>query len=298
MGVKHRVSGVGYRVLSVRRWALGVGRVSPCHLVTLSPCHLVILSSCFLLLTGGCAKAPSGASTGRRLAVTMQFQGPINANYQYFFVIRNANDASDQNGPVPVTNFPYGGNGFAFGPTSNGPAFTDFVVFGGGRGFGSTGYGIYHVQNALAFPNNPAVPSTFVARGEPVFTTPSTGSNANTLYFEIDLSQIAPLSNEALPTNGTDTRPQNLQVNLIVATSTPANTTVDDTSRVTDAMGDQSSQSSGSFNRFLHIDTNVSRTYTSRDAVSNLDEREGDTFSLGGAYDPGIDLIYWSIQVK
>src|SRR5437016_4630350 len=98
-----------------------------------------------LLAVAGCARAPSGAVTGRRIIVTLTFDGSVNGNFQYFFLIRNANDSSGVNGPVPVIAPPYL-NGFATGANSGSVAFTDFVEYSTAqRAQPLSGYELYHV---------------------------------------------------------------------------------------------------------------------------------------------------------
>jgi hypothetical protein len=246
------------------------------------------------LVSAGCAKSPAGAGRGTRLIVTMQFQDPVYSLYNYFFIIRNFSDPVGQNSPIPPIEGPYGGNGFATGRTGNEPPFTDFVAFGGGgRWSGSpTGYTLWHLptksDTGLYDPTN------FIVRGQPVSATPPNGGNL--LQFELDLSQIAPATGDPVPP--TDERPRYIQVNIIATTTTPIIAQGAAPDYIVDAMGNQSFPASGSFNAFLQIDTSKSGTYTSRDAVSELEERERDTFNVNGTYDPRVDLVFWSIRVE
>jgi hypothetical protein len=243
------------------------------------------------LVSAGCAKSPAGGGRGTRIIVTMQFQQAINPANNYFFVIRNWGDPSAQNGPVPPFQTPFGGNGFAAGATSNLPEFTDFVAFGNIWSGSVSGYTLWHVPvNSDTGQFDPKT-NVFINRGEPASATRPNGTN--TLQFELDLAQIAPAAND--PTPPTEQRPRYLQVNIIATTSLPANQPTA-TDYVVDAFGDQRFPNSGSFNAFLQIDTTVARTYKKDDALIEQ-EREEDTFSPDGSYDPSVDLTDWSIQV-
>lgn len=241
-----------------------------------------------LLPLTGCARTPANSQSGTRMIVTLRFNGPVNPNYQYFFLIRNASDQTGgQNGPIPVIAPPYL-NGFATGVNNATAAFTDFVVYGNARQLGPSGYSLYHLKNGIAGDSNN--PVNFLARGEPVLTTPPAGGNL--LQFQIDLTQIKPDSTDPAPTD--DQRPRYLQINVIATTTTPTSSQSVDPQKFLDAFGDQSSVTSGTFNKYITIDTSQNRTYQNTDS-SDLTEPTNDTYP--GTSDPGIELIAWSIQV-
>lgn len=244
-----------------------------------------------LLLTDtGCARAPQGAARGVRLVVTLRFNGPVNDNYQYFFLIRNGNDPDGQNGPIPVVRAPYQ-NGFATGQNAATAGFTDFVEYSRvQRQLTASGYAVYHLRDGIA--GNPDR-NIFEARGEPDISTPPAGSNV--LQFELSVDRLRAQAGELDPTN--DQR-RYLQINVVATTTTPVNVQTDDPIKITDAFGDQR-PGSGTFNAFLTIDTTqIGRLYQSTDPASNLQEPENDPFNVDGRYDPAVDLTYWSVRVQ
>ena len=244
------------------------------------------------VLLAGCANAPAVSSSGVRLIVTVRFNGPVNSNYYYFFVIRNAADSSGQNGPIPVVHVPYGGNGFATGLHGSAGSFTDFVEYGLQQmSVTSSGYTLYHVLHGM---NGDPGQNAFLVRGQPVSTLPPAGGNI--LQFALDLTQIAPDISQGDPDPNNGLLPRYLQVNMITTTSVPVSTASDDPYKVTDAFGDQSTEFSGSFNTYLTIDTSQKRLYQSSDATG-IPENANDTFNTDGKYDPAVDMTYWSIQI-
>lgn len=252
-----------------------------------------------LILGTGCANAPATSASGVRLVVTLRFNGPINDNYQYFFLIRNAADSVGQNGPIPVIQPPYL-NGFATGLINDttrpdfSAGFTDFVEYSRvQRQVTSSGYSVYHLPGGIKGDPNRDV---FESRGEPDFSQPPNGGNL--LSFELLLdpahSRIRPNTNEIDPNNGQ--QPRFLQVNVVATTTTPHNPQAPDPAKFLDAFGDQH-LGSGSFNNFITIDTTqVGRTYASTlSAGDPFFEPDNDTYP--GPSDPGIELVNWSIQI-
>lgn len=243
-----------------------------------------------LTVTGSCARSPVGQVTGRRLVVTMQFAGPVNPNYRYYFLIRNANDQSGTNGPIAVITS--GGNGFAtdLHPGSGTAAFTDFVAFGGQPT--NSGYAVYHVNNGIQGSPNDA--SQFRLFGDPdAFVRPA-DPNGNVLRFELAISRLTNMiqasGDPVDPTNG---NPRFLQVNIVATTKLAFDPQNPDPQKFTDAMGDQH-QGSGTFNAVLTIDTATARTYSSTDPAG-LAEPDNDTFPAEN--DPGVEMTGWSIQI-
>jgi hypothetical protein len=246
-----------------------------------------------LLNATGCAKAPSGGGSGLRLVVTMRMNGPVRDSYHYFFLVRNAGDDLGRNGPIPVIQPPYGGNGFATGkfPSSNTAAFTDFVEYNrtDQQFISSSGYTVYHVPGGIQ--GRPET-NIFEARNNPAFTQPPNGGNV--LQFELDLAQIQPSTGEVAPSP--DNRPRYLQVNFLATTTTPANSVILDTAFFTDAIGDQGQGiGSDSFNTFITVDTSqVGKVYQST-LSPGPEEPTGDTFP--NDVDPAVDIVFWSVQV-
>lgn len=261
------------------------------------------LAGAALLLNGiGCAKAPGGGGSGIRLVVTMRVNTPsdqgINDAYHYFFLIRNLGDDVGQNGPVPVFDVPYGGNGFATGKTATipapggTPAFTDYVEYNRTDQpyISSSGYTVYHIQGGTQANVSRQNPGAEDIRGNPASAQPPNGGPV--LQFELDLGQIAPAANDVAP--NPDNRPRYLQVNFITTSDVPANSAVFDTQFATDAMGDQRSAGTGSFGTYITIDTSqIGKVYASN--VSPGPEEPPDDVLYHD--DPRLDILSWSVQV-
>jgi hypothetical protein len=246
-----------------------------------------------LLNSVGCAKAPSGGSSGVRLVVTMGMNGPVRDSYHYFFLMRNAGDDLGRNGPIPVIEPIYGGNGFATGkfPSSNTAAFTDFVEYSRDQPVvNPSGYTLYHVAGGINGRTDQVI--SFRYNGSPVVAEPP--GTGNLLRFEVDLGQIAPQEGEVAP--NPDTRPRYLQINFITTTTTPANNVIVDPLYYTDAMGDQGQGiGSDTFNTYLTIDTSqIGKIYRSTDSPGP-EEPTGDTWRSD--VDPALDIVFWSVQV-
>ena len=238
----------------------------------------------------GCAKAPSSAGTGTFLVVTMRFNGPVNGNYQYFALFRNANDPAGQNGRIPVVEPPYL-NGFATGQNTATAGFTDFVEYSLVQQVATpSGYAVYHVNGGIAGDPNLR---QFQARGEVDRGVSPQGGN--TLEFEIDLSRLKPSPGEVDPNNGAS--PRYLQFNLVATTTTPINPQTVDPAKVVDAIGDQR-LGSGSFNTFVTIDTaQTGRVYqNSANPGDPTYEPEHDPYPSDR--DPAVDLVAWTVQVQ
>jgi hypothetical protein len=80
------------------------------------------------LLLFGCARFPSGSVSNpaaRQLVVTVEFAAPLDSRYYYFVALDTNQDSSD--GPVPVVQGPYWGNGWGTGPIS------EFVEYHNGQ---------------------------------------------------------------------------------------------------------------------------------------------------------------------
>jgi len=237
----------------------------------------------------GCARAPQGAAGGVRLGVTMRFSGPVNESYHYYLLIRNGADQSGQNGPIPVILPPYL-NGFATGQNAATAGFTDFVEFSRGqRQPTASGYGLYHLPGGIGGDPNRNV---YAARGEPEYTSPPAGGT--TLAFELDLSRLQPAAGEPDPNNGQ--LPQYLQVNMLATTTTPTDPVGVDPDKYVDAFGDQT-MGSGSFNRYLTIETTQNRLYESS-AVPGDAAYEPPHDTYPSDVDPGVDLTHWTIRIS
>lgn len=230
-------------------------------------------------LPSGCARAPAHFTNGPRMVVTLRFDGPVNPDYYYYFLLRNGGDADAMNGPIPVVAPPYG-NGFATGLNSNGAGFTDFVLHNG------TGYRLYHVLGGI---NGHLNEGAFLWRGQPI-VIPTTDSHV--LIFEIDLvNQLKPEDGE--PQSFDILRARYLQIDVVATTTRPVNAQSHDDDKAVDAFGDQSVIGSGSFNTFLSVDTTQNRTYISQE--QGIYEPQGDPYPDNR--DPSIDLVSWRIEI-
>lgn len=219
----------------------------------------------------------------------MRLNGPVNEFYHYYFLIRNGGDPSGQNGPIPVILPPYL-NGFATGQNTATAGFTDFVEYSRGQRQPTTsGFGLYHVPDGIAGDPNRNV---FAARGEPEYAAPPAGGEL--LQFELDLSRLQPLSTETDPNNGQ--LPRYLQVNVLATTTTPTDPQTPDPDKFVDAMGDQSSLLSGSFNTFVTIDAAQNRIYESS-ASPGYPGYEPLRDTYPNDRDPSVDIAYWSVRV-
>src|SRR5207245_1180429 len=145
---------------------------------------------------------------GVRLVVTLQFSNPIDDHFQYFFLIRNAGDPSDQNYPIPIVAPPYS-NGFATGhlndklsPTYT-AGFTDFVEYSRAQiVVDPSGYTVYHLRGGIK--GDPNLLDQFAVRGPP--DSVQDPANGTVLRFELALSRLTTdTSNGELdPSNGTN----------------------------------------------------------------------------------------------
>lgn len=225
--------------------------------------RFIALVICVLAL--GCARFPSGGGGifTKRLLFTIRLAGPVNPNFVYIVAINDADDITGQNGgPIPVIARPWG-NGFVAGRATHFVRYDGFLPNGG--------YAVYKftdLQNLL----------TYFQTGIPVnFVTPAPGDD--TLFFEIDATQLRPDPNQALMIRA-------LQVNLLTMDRVPTDPN-DPNPKFWDALGD--SRLPGSINDFITIDTTTDRIYRNSDL--NI-EPSGDTT------DPGLDIVDWTIEIR
>ncbi len=245
-------------------------------------------------LAAGCARLPPGSTTlsGKRLIVTMAYNGFINPNYHYFFIVNNTNDHSAP-GPVAVLLPPYG-NGFATGSGASAGGFTDFVRFDNFQP-GNNGYTLYHV---VGDPNR----STFVNEGSPVTTIRPDSSDPRTgkqLQFQIDLSQLVTDSNgKPLPADQAVAAAQSirfLQMNIVATDVIPADLATQVNKQV-DSLGD--TRTSTGESTFVVLDVSQNRVYRNSDfAGQNAFEPSDDVIGASNP-DPALDLVDWTVEVR
>jgi len=223
-----------------------------------------ILIGCGLFGRLGCAKFPdSGSQQGtRRLIFTIEMASEINPDFVYIVAIRDADDLTGQEGPIPVIAPPWG-NGFVAGKA------THFVRFSGDQPSG--GYGFYRFTDTQNL-------SSWIFVGVPVSFQPP-GAGERTLRFELDLTQLRPNPSDALNI-------QALQVNILTMDRVPTDPN-DRDPKTWDALGN--SRDINEISSYLTIFMTPDRIY--RNSDSNL-EPEGDT------NDPRLDIVDWTIEVR
>lgn len=222
------------------------------------------VAACFLLLTVGCAKFPdTGSQQGtRRLVFTITLASEVNPDFVYIVAIRDADDLTGQEGPIPVIAPPWG-NGFVAGKA------THFVRFDGQQPSG--GYALYRFTDLENL-------SSWILIGLPIsFETPGPGDR--TLRFEIDLTQLRPNPGDAMNI-------QALQVNLLTMDRVPTDPN-DRDPKVWDALGN--SRDINEISSYLTIQMTPDRIF--RNSDTNI-EPEGDV------NDPRLDIVDWSIEVR
>lgn len=260
-----------------------------------------------LAFLSGCAKLPPETTSnvplsGKRLVVRLNFRGPINPNFHYYFLINYANAAGatpgvgDRSalGPVPVlgpgsTQQGYG-NGFATGPNGVG-GFTDFVRFEGNS------YRLFHVVG------DPNV-RNFRDESQPVaFTRPTDpNGNPNVLQFEIDLAQLVVDSNGASLNDPALTvqianNIRFLQVNVVATDVIPVDqTTV--VSKQVDSLGDN--RGSAAASGYLKLDVRDVQSLTNLNSVgsASFEPVSNDVATTSGfPGDDSLDLLDYTIAI-
>ena len=263
-------------------------------------------------LSLGCARDVPNQNglSGRRIHVLMRFNSPPEPNFYYYFLINKygpTGQLNDTHGPVPVLGLVSGtnnglGNGFATssvqdttGTISGLPDYgiTDFVLFHSPQPQQSIG--LYHFTtnpNVQPTPPNYSQPLRFIG---PADSTTGSATAAQEIQFDLDMSQLVTDVSTTTAKIAEGRATQYLQVNIVATNITP----VDPTSNVNkevDAMGDTSLVNGQ--NTFLQIDLSQSRTYTSRDNTSSLNEPTGDVYPTGSNGNSALDLVYWEIDVQ
>jgi hypothetical protein len=251
-----------------------------------------------LLLSGGCAQLPpnQNALSGKRMTVTITFNGPVNPLNYYFFLINNV---SNQNapGPIAVLGPPYGSNGFATSSDGSGtPGFTDYVEYNSSL---PQGYGLGHV---LGSGNN----YSYQLKSSPISFTPPDPTNPNTanqLQFTLDMSQLIYDANGNPLTDQTQaiTMARNirwLQVNIVATNILPVDSTTLNASKEVDSLGN--TLTSAGATSFLNLDMSQNVVTQNNQYVAGqppyLYEPAGDVYPPG-SNDPTLDITNWSISV-
>ncbi|HEV2471750.1 MAG TPA: hypothetical protein VGS41_03735, partial [Chthonomonadales bacterium] len=214
---------------------------------------------------------------------------------------------ANANGPVPVL-APFGtppttGNGFATGSGGLPGGITDFVEFDSQQ---PQGYGLYHVVG------DPNTRADFVYQGAPVAYTipdPNDPATANTIQFQLDLSQLItgpngqPLADAAARQQAANQAKQIrfLEVNIVSTNLLPTDQSTS-VVREVDSMGDDRTTLAAS--SFLVMDLQAHPIYSSSDITligSALEEpSEPDLFIAGSNASPylPIDLTDWTLEIR
>ncbi len=257
-----------------------------------------------------CARLPPSVSgfTGRRLRVTMTFNGTMQSSFYYYFLINKYGPTGTQNanGPVPVFGPLPGqngsfGNGYATGSSSSSAGsisglpdygITDFVLFHSPQ---QNNIGLYHYTgdpNTQQTPPNYSRPFNVILPG---FSDNSPDA-AKTLQFDIYMSQLVTDTTDQTAKNQEAQNIEWIEVNMVATNVTPTDPTSSVIKEV-DAFGDTlGSGTSSSSQTFLTIHLTENRTYSSTDNVSNIQEPINDVYPVRNG-EPSLDLQSWSIQV-
>lgn len=257
---------------------------------------------CVSAFSGCASPVPGGngasALSGRSLQVKLVFNGPINPNYFYYFIINASNDPSGP-GPIPVgspiSSTTYG-NGFATGSDSRSGDFTDFVLYSNTQYPNATpaaNYALYHVLDG----KDGNVRTNFVANGAPIQYVPPQSPTNNTLIFQIDLAQLYTSSNSQADAVNKAKNLRYLQVNVVSTNVVPLDT---QTSVIKEY--DSFGNDSNGVGNFLNMDLNqLAYKNGNGDTPTTTEPSFNDVFisPVGSniAQDPSLDLVDWEIQV-
>jgi hypothetical protein len=147
-------------------------------------------------------------------------------------------------------------------------------------------------------------PGSFKFAGQPDFAAPPTTTDPYTLTFELSLSRLRADAGECdANTPGDCPTAKFLNINIIATTTLSLDPQNPDPRKATDAVGDQSTLLSPTFNQVVNIDT-------TRDAgrVFQSSQSQGDPFFepdndeinpvSPGNIDPAVELVAWQIQIR
>lgn len=220
------------------------------------------------LVFGGCARFPDGGGEGltTRLIFTMEVDGVLRtgsepgsggAPYVYIIALRLSKEINPTDeGPIPVV-VP-SGNGFVAGNA------THFIIW---NPLASPSYQIWRFLDEEL--------NDYVQIGVPINFVP-VQTAGNRLEFEVDLSQLVPVSE--VPEY------RSVQVNFL----TMNNTNTSGGGRLWDALGDSADPSQ--INSFFTVPLTFSQLYDNA--------RAGGIEPQGDVIDPDLDIIDWSIEVR
>lgn len=258
--------------------------------------HAFVLLALTLILAG-CARTPSGLTNSLATRLTFRFtlNAPINPNYIYCVAIRvlnppvgTASELSDPTqGPSPIVAV-----GSKNGVVGGWP--THYVLY---TGIEPTPYEVFRFPHAseLPDPTDPTAPLNLTMPGydlgpvivgsavDPAPTSPG-GAYGNVLGFDIDTSYLDQFA------NGPGSI-QTIQFNILTM-NVQGLTQSEISSRVMDAIGNQSNVGNATFVNPITVNVQTSGQYT--DVTSGVTEMANDTF---GGILPPVDLVGWSLTV-
>lgn len=242
-----------------------------------------------LLLTG-CAKFPKDEQSDfTRLSFSFRVAGNADPNYIYGIAIRPLTTTSTQQdilGPAPVVV-----SGSREGLVTGRP--TRWIQYSPGQGF-TVPYQVFRFTGASTDTTDPD-PGTLVSNSIPITgSDPTVSGFPGTLSFEITTRDLADSDDAARAIVA-------FQFNILTMNKTARNS-ADIGTRAFDALGDQRSQNTTSFNDYRRIVVTTSGTYsnTGQDGGQSSSTQEGanDVFNASGGTFPALDIVDWSVTVR
>ena len=242
------------------------------------------------LALAGCAKYPTNQKLDfTRLSFSFRMSGNVDSKYIYGIAIRPLTTTTGQTdtlGPTPVVV-----SGSREGLVAGRP--TRWIQYSPGQGF-AVPYQVFRFTGASNDTSDPD-PGTLVSSSVPISGSDPTNSDfGGTLSFDITTRDLADSDDAARAIVA-------FQFNILTMDKTARNS-ADIGTRAFDALGDQRSQNTTSFNDFRRIVVTTSGTYsnTGQDGGQSSSTREGanDVFNAPGGTFPAVDIVDWSVTVR
>jgi len=263
-----------------------------------------------LSLSLGCARLPPGQNnlSGRRISVTIVFNGAINPNNLYYFLINKYGQGtsgahgpiaileplSDQNGTTAT------GNGFATGSSPNPQTvngikdygITDFIAYSSQAAFGLAQYHFTTDPNQQQWPPNP---SQVLNAIRPTFS--DLDANADrTLRFDMDMVSLVTDTNDMTAKIAEARQIRYLQINIVATNTISLTASTINGNKLVDAMGD--GRNISEFSSFREIDLSQSRTFSSSETLGYLSPEPINDVYPDGPSDPSLDIKSWTVDVQ
>ena len=242
------------------------------------------------LAVTGCAKFPKDQmSDFTRLSFSFRLSGNADPKYIYGIAIRPLTTTTGQTdtlGPVPVVV-----SGSREGLVAGRP--TRWIQYSPGQGF-AVPYRVQRFVGASSDTSDPD-PGTLVDSSFPISGSDPTNSGfPGTLSFDITTRDLADSDDAARAIVA-------FQFNILTMDKTARNS-ADIGTRAFDALGDQRSQNTTSFNDYRRIVVTTSGKYsnTGQDGgqSSSTQEGERDVFNAPQGTFPALDIVDWSVEVR